>query len=74
MTIAGGAGVNFLTARGGWGAGLAYPGNTTITGGGAGDELNGGNGNDVITGGPGNDSSTATARGTRSWAAAGTTA
>ena len=55
MTMAGGAGVNFLTARGGWGAGLAYPGNTTITGGGAGDELNGGNGNDVITGGPGND-------------------
>jgi Ca2+-binding RTX toxin-like protein len=55
MTIVGGAGVNFLTARGGWGAGLAYPGNTTITGGGAGDELNGGNGNDTITGGAGND-------------------
>jgi Ca2+-binding RTX toxin-like protein len=55
MTIVGGAGVNFLTARGGWGAGLAYPGNTTITGGNAGDELNGGNGNDTITGGSGND-------------------
>ena len=55
MTIIGGAGVNFLTARGGWGAGLAYPGNTTITGGNAGDELNGGQGNDVITGGSGND-------------------
>ena len=55
MTIVGGAGVNFLTARGGWGAGLAYPGNTTITGGGSGDELNGGNGNDAITGGSGND-------------------
>lgn len=55
MTIVGGAGVNFLTARGGWGAGLAYPGSTTITGGGSGDELNGGNGNDVITGGAGND-------------------
>ena len=55
MTIVGGAGVNFLTARGGWGAGLAYPGNTTITGGNVGDELNGGNGNDVITGGSGND-------------------
>jgi Ca2+-binding RTX toxin-like protein len=55
MTITGGAGVNFLTARGGWGAGLAYPGNTTITGGGSDDELNGGNGNDAITGGDGND-------------------
>lgn len=55
MTIVGGAGVNFLTARGGWGAGLAYPGNTTITGGNSGDELNGGNGNDSITGGSGND-------------------
>jgi Ca2+-binding RTX toxin-like protein len=55
MTIVGGAGVNFLTARGGWGAGLAYPGNTTITGGNAGDELNGGQGNDTITGGSGND-------------------
>ncbi len=55
MTIVGGAGVNFLTARGGWGAGLAYPGNTTITGGGAGDELNGGNGSDTIIGGGGSD-------------------
>ena len=55
MTLIGGSGVNFLTARGGWGAGLAYPGNTTITGGGAGDELNGGQGNDTITGGSGND-------------------
>ena len=32
MTMVGGAGVNFLTARGGWGAGLAYPGSATITG------------------------------------------
>jgi Ca2+-binding RTX toxin-like protein len=53
MTIVGGAGVNFLTGRGGWGAGLAYPGNLTITGGNSGDELNGGN--DSITGGSGND-------------------
>jgi Ca2+-binding RTX toxin-like protein len=55
MTIVGGSGVNFLTARGGWGAGLAYAGDTTITGGNAGDELNGGNGADAITGGGGND-------------------
>jgi Ca2+-binding RTX toxin-like protein len=55
MTIVGGAGVNFLTARGGWGAGLAYQGSTTITGGNAGDELNGGQGADTITGGTGND-------------------
>jgi Ca2+-binding RTX toxin-like protein len=51
MSIIGGAGVNFLTARGGWGAGLAYPGDTTIVGGNSGDELNGGNGKDAITGG-----------------------
>ena len=55
MTITGGAGVNFLTARGGWGAGLSYAGNTTITGGSSDDELNGGNGADVISGGGGND-------------------
>lgn len=55
MTIIGGTGVNFLTARGGWGAGLSYAGNTTITGGNGGDELNGGNGSDAITGGSGND-------------------
>jgi Ca2+-binding RTX toxin-like protein len=55
MDIAGGAGVNFITARGGWGAGLAYPGSTTITGGASDDELNGGNGADAITGGGGAD-------------------
>jgi Ca2+-binding RTX toxin-like protein len=55
MTIVGGAGVNFLTGRGGWGAGLAYKGDLTITGGNAGDELNGGQGNDTIIGGGGND-------------------
>ena len=55
MTIVGGSGVNFLTARGGWGAGLAYQGSTTITGGNAGDELNGGQGPDAITAGTGND-------------------
>jgi Ca2+-binding RTX toxin-like protein len=55
MSIVGGTGVNFLTARGGWGAGLAYQGATTITGGNVGDELNGGQGPDVITGGTGND-------------------
>ena len=55
MAITGGAGVNFLTARGGWGAGLSYAGSTVITGGSSGDELNGGNGSDTITGGSGND-------------------
>jgi Ca2+-binding RTX toxin-like protein len=47
--------VNFITARGGWGAGLAYPGSTTITGGVSDGELNGGNGPDAITGGGGAD-------------------
>ena len=55
MNMIGGAGVNFLTARGGWGAGLAYPGSTTITGGASDDELNGGNGPDAISGGGGAD-------------------
>jgi Ca2+-binding RTX toxin-like protein len=55
MTIVGGSGVNFLTGRGGWGAGLAYQGAITITGGNLGDELNGGQGPDTITGGSGND-------------------
>ena len=55
MNIVGGAGVSFLTARGGWGAGLAYPGSTTITGGASDDELNGGNGPDAISGGGGAD-------------------
>jgi Ca2+-binding RTX toxin-like protein len=55
MSIVGGSGVNFLTARGGWGAGLAYQGAATISGGNVGDELNGGQGPDVITGGSGND-------------------
>ena len=48
-------GVNFLTGRGGFGAGLAYAGILTLIGGDVGDELNGGNGNDVIVGGAGND-------------------
>jgi Ca2+-binding RTX toxin-like protein len=48
-------GVNFLTGRGGFGAGLAYAGILTLIGGDLGDELNGGNGNDVIIGGAGND-------------------
>ena len=51
----GGGGVNFLTGRGGFGAGLAYAGVLTLIGGDLGDELNGGNGNDVIVGGAGND-------------------
>ena len=57
MTLVGGGGDNFLTARGGWGAGLAYPTNTvaTLIGGANGDELNGGNGNDIIIGGAGSD-------------------
>jgi Ca2+-binding RTX toxin-like protein len=51
----GGGGVNFLTGRGGFGAGLAYTGILTLIGGDLGDELNGGNGSDVIVGGAGND-------------------
>ena len=51
----GGGGVNFLTGRGGWGAGLAYAGNVTLVGGDLGDELNGGNGHDELTGGGGAD-------------------
>ncbi len=51
----GGGGVNFLTGRGGFGAGLAYAGVLTLIGGDLGDELNGGNGHDVIVGGAGND-------------------
>ena len=47
--------MNFLTARGGWGAGLAYAGNVTLIAGDLGDELNGGNGHDVLRGGAGND-------------------
>jgi Ca2+-binding RTX toxin-like protein len=56
-------GVNFLTGRGGLGAGLAFPGSLTLVGGDLGDELNGGNGNDVITGGAGNDTITGYAGG-----------
>jgi len=48
-------GTNFLTGRGGFGAGLAFPGGLTMIAGNLGDELNGANGNDVITGGAGND-------------------
>ena len=51
----GGGGVNFLTGRGGFGAGLAYAGVLTLIGGDLGDELNGGNGHDVIVGGAAND-------------------
>jgi Ca2+-binding RTX toxin-like protein len=55
VEIRGGGGVNALTARGGWGAGLAYAGDATLLAGGLGDELNGGNGDDVLVGGAGND-------------------
>jgi Ca2+-binding RTX toxin-like protein len=54
LVSGGGGGVNFLTGRGGLGAGFAYAGILTLVGGDLGDELNGGNGNDVIGGG-GND-------------------
>jgi Ca2+-binding RTX toxin-like protein len=55
IDFSGAGGVNFLTGRGGFGAGLAYNGVLTLIGGDLGDELNGGNGNDVIVGGAGND-------------------
>ena len=55
IDFSGGGGVNFLTGRGGFGAGLAYAGVLTLIGGDLGDELNGGNGNDVLVGGAGND-------------------
>lgn len=48
-------GVNLLTGRGGFGAGLAYPGSAVLLGGDLGDALDGGNGDDVIVGGLGND-------------------
>ena len=68
-----GGGVNFLTGRGGFGAGLAYAGVLTLIGGDNGDELNGGNGNDVIVGGAGNDVVSGYAETTSSAAAAATT-
>ena len=43
--------MNFLTGRGGFGAGLAYAGSLTLRAGNLGDELNGGNGNDTLVGG-----------------------
>jgi Ca2+-binding RTX toxin-like protein len=55
VEIRGEGGVNFLTGRGGFGAGLAYAGTMRIAGGELGDELNGGNGADVIVGGAGPD-------------------
>ena len=55
VEIRGGAGVNALTGRGGWGAGLSYAGDITLIAGDSGDELNGGNGHDTLTGGAGAD-------------------
>jgi Ca2+-binding RTX toxin-like protein len=55
LEIQGLDGVNFLTGRGGFGAGLAYAGSLTLRAGNLGDELNGGNGNDLLVGGNGND-------------------
>jgi hypothetical protein len=55
LSIVGNGGMDFLTGRGGWGAGLAYPHSLTITGGDQADELNGGQGNDTIAAGGGAD-------------------
>ncbi len=55
VEIRGEGGVNFLTGRGGFGAGLAFSGTMRIVGGDLGDELNGGTGADVIVGGAGAD-------------------
>jgi len=55
MEIRGQGGVNFLTGRGGNGAGLAYAGSLTLVAGDLGDELNGGNGDDTLVGGAGVD-------------------
>jgi Ca2+-binding RTX toxin-like protein len=55
IELRGEGGSNFLTGRGGNGAGLAYAGVLTLVGGPLADELNGGGGNDVIHGGGGTD-------------------
>ncbi|HXV33383.1 MAG TPA: calcium-binding protein, partial [Gaiellaceae bacterium] len=55
IELRGEGGANFLSGRGGFGAGLAYLGILTLVGGDLADELNGGNGNDVIQGGGGAD-------------------
>ncbi len=55
IELRGGGGVNFLSGRGGFGAGLAYPGRLILVAGDLGDEMNGAGFDDVIVGGAGND-------------------
>jgi Ca2+-binding RTX toxin-like protein len=55
VELQGGGGRNVLTAQGGFGAGAAFAGKTTITAGALGDELHGGNGEDLLVGGAGAD-------------------
>jgi Ca2+-binding RTX toxin-like protein len=55
IELRGGGGVNFLSGRGGFGAGLQYPGQLVLVAGDLGDEINGAGLGDVIVGGAGND-------------------
>jgi Ca2+-binding RTX toxin-like protein len=55
LELRGGGGVNFLSGRGGFGAGLEYPGRLVLVAGDNGDEINGAGQDDLVIGGAGND-------------------
>jgi Ca2+-binding RTX toxin-like protein len=55
LELRGGGGVNYLTARGGTGAGTLFPGKAVLRAGDNGDTLRGGLGDDELYGGAGND-------------------
>jgi Ca2+-binding RTX toxin-like protein len=55
IELRGGGGVNFLSGRGGFGAGLEYPGRLVLVAGDLGDEINGAGQGDTVIGGAGND-------------------